>query len=193
MVQKLLQEFPKVFQLAARHSTPAYGQDAPAAEQLSEPGADVIVSPADFHVSNTTHQLMSEPRPGCCAPISIKPKHPLLHPLLQPSRHCSYSVLTRDRIALICLHQTFASYPSMQTVASQRTGSYFLLGYSSLQNLVSNRLTQSDTILDALRPRTSCTNSCMHHCIGGKRYCQCLPRLMGNCSCTRLKDRQAVD
>ena len=57
LVQKLVQEFPKTFQLMAGISTPVYGQKAPAgaaeAPHHQQPSSNAIVSLGEFKVSVT--------------------------------------------------------------------------------------------------------------------------------------------
>jgi len=51
LIQKLVEEFPQVFKAVPRHSTPAYGQDAPDG-QSAEANADVTVSTEAFKVGD---------------------------------------------------------------------------------------------------------------------------------------------
>lgn len=52
LVQQLVQDFPKAFQLVSTHSTPAYGQAASSdAAADPQPGRHVVVSPIEFQVS----------------------------------------------------------------------------------------------------------------------------------------------
>lgn len=50
LLQRLVEEFPQVFQAVACHTTPAYGQDPPASGQPVEPGCEIVVSTEDFKV-----------------------------------------------------------------------------------------------------------------------------------------------
>ncbi len=45
-----MEEFPQMFQAAARHATPTYGQDAPSPGQPTASDPDVVVSTEDFKV-----------------------------------------------------------------------------------------------------------------------------------------------
>jgi len=51
LIQRLVEEFPQIFQAAARHATPAYGQDAPPPGQPTASDPDVVVSTEEFKVS----------------------------------------------------------------------------------------------------------------------------------------------
>ena len=51
LIQKLVEEFPQIFQAAARHATPAYGQDAPPPGQPTASDPDVVLSTEEFKVS----------------------------------------------------------------------------------------------------------------------------------------------
>ena len=52
LVQRLVQDFPKAFQLVCTHGTPAYGQALPSTAPADpQPGGGVIVSTAEFQVS----------------------------------------------------------------------------------------------------------------------------------------------
>lgn len=73
LLQKLVQDFPKAFQLVDRLSTPAYGHDAPADTSVSQPqqpGSSGIVSPAEFKVRFTM----------LCKSTSLHAEHDLSSP-----------------------------------------------------------------------------------------------------------------
>ena len=73
LLQKLVQEFPKAFQLVDRLSTPAYGHDAPADTSASQPqqsGGGGIVSAADFKV-----ELTASAKAWVCMLNMICPAH----------------------------------------------------------------------------------------------------------------------
>ncbi|KAA6419035.1 MAG: guanylate kinase, partial [Trebouxia sp. A1-2] len=48
LIQKLVEEFPQIFQAAVRHATPAYGQDAPSPGQPTASDPEVVVSTEEF-------------------------------------------------------------------------------------------------------------------------------------------------
>ncbi len=89
LVQRLVQDFPKAFQLVCTHSTPAYGQAPPSnAPADPQPGGGVIVSTAEFQVS--VCMTLASP--------SASNSHP--HPLACTVAHlwtCNYMALEKSR------------------------------------------------------------------------------------------------
>ena len=51
LAQRLVREFPKVFQITPLHCTPAYGQEDQISSASEDALADRVVSAADFQVS----------------------------------------------------------------------------------------------------------------------------------------------
>lgn len=60
LAQRLVREFPKVFQIAPLHCTPEYGQE----DQVNSPSEDVladhVVSANDFQVSLTPQSVLGK-------------------------------------------------------------------------------------------------------------------------------------
>ncbi|KAL0028975.1 hypothetical protein WJX77_009213 [Trebouxia sp. C0004] len=102
LIQKLVEEFPQIFQAAARHATPAYGQDAPSPGQPTASDPDVILSTEDFkrlegqgelveqHSDPFTHVLARQRygvTKGSIAAVSAAGKIPLLLTDVEGAQH----------------------------------------------------------------------------------------------------------
>lgn len=61
LVQRLLKEFPVVFQKVPATCTPAYGQEAPSGHVAQDSMADSVVSATDFQVCLAPHPFREVP------------------------------------------------------------------------------------------------------------------------------------